>query len=99
MLTGEWRPWLALGFVGVFMSTQLIALVYPWYRRARSEPPSRWTRLATLWTRAGLLAFLSGAFLSPPDPFSQIRYLALAFPVCLLVVVGYRRLSPLQNRL
>jgi sec-independent protein translocase protein TatC len=52
---------------------------------ARQHPPSRRERLAMTWTAAGVTAFGLGAVVSPPDPFTQIRYFLGLFPVCLVL--------------
>jgi len=43
---------------------------------ARTQPADRRERLVTAYSVAVLLAFVVGAFLTPPDPFTQV----LTFP-------------------
>lgn len=67
----------------VMLSSGYGLVYYVWVRYARnnwetrSRPADRRERLVTAYSVAVLLAFVVGAFVSPPDPFAQIR----TFPV------------------
>ena len=70
----------------VMLSSGYGLVYYVWVRyvrnnwEARSQPADRRERLVTAYSVAVLLAFVVGAFISPPDPFTQVR----TFPVLFL---------------
>ncbi|NEU57899.1 hypothetical protein [Halorussus sp. MSC15.2] len=48
-----------------------------------------WSQLGHAFVDAYGVAVLLGGILSPPDPFTQIRYIAITFSVALPVVYRY----------
>ncbi|MFD1586189.1 hypothetical protein ACFR9U_04290 [Halorientalis brevis] len=66
-----------------------IGLPYYLYKRRqlspRSRPPTHRERWAATWASAGVVSFLIGALVSPPDPSTQILTWTGLFPICLLL--------------
>ena len=66
----------------IMLSSGYGLVYYVWVRylrnnwAARTQPADRRERLVTAYSVAVLLAFVVGAFLTPPDPFTQV----LTFP-------------------
>jgi cell division protein FtsW (lipid II flippase) len=80
--------WLSWGITAVFVPFG--PGLYLLYRSQIGERTASLTdreRLAGTGSITFLVAFVSGAVLSPPDPFTQLLYTALSVPVGLLV--GY----------
>ena len=71
----------------------LLGLAYYLYARRHLEgphaPPTRFDRLVRNVVAASLLTFVVGATLSPPDPFTQAYYAAVALPVLVGLAVLY----------
>jgi hypothetical protein len=101
--TGTSR-WTALGWVVAVLVTP-VGLPYYLYRMFRGDTPgpaldeaTRTDRILATWAVATLVAFFFGALVSPPDPFTQIRYwggaLLVTVPGAYVFVYrdGYRRL-------
>jgi len=81
----------------------LMLVVYVFYRSRigeRGQHADQRERAAGSYIVGFLLAFVSGALLSPPDPFSQLLWFVGALPVGLLVGYllvwqdGWRKLHP-----
>jgi len=86
---GYWAHVEATARDGSTLSTFLLLasgyglVYYVWVRyvrdnwESRSRPADRCERVVTAYSIAVLLAFVVGAFITPPDPFVQVR----TFPV------------------
>jgi len=97
---------LVWAFASVFTP---VGLPYYFYRRYRQaglgtrKGTTRSDRPLAVWASASVGAFLISAFLSPPDPFSQILYTLISFSILLpgayLIVCrgGYRRFRELLS--
>ncbi|ELZ91269.1 hypothetical protein C440_13184 [Haloferax mucosum ATCC BAA-1512] len=87
----------ALGAITAFVPIGLVAYLLVFVgRNPRQQPPTRAERGALTVLCAGTASYSVGAITLPPDPYSQGRWLIVAFagllPVSYLVVYrrGYR---------
>ncbi|ELZ98664.1 hypothetical protein [Haloferax sulfurifontis] len=83
-----------LGALVAFVPVGLVAyLLFFVSGSSRRRPPSRTERAALAVMLAGVSSYAGGAFTLPPDPFTQGRWLIVAFVALLPVsyVVVYRR--------
>ncbi|GGK56041.1 hypothetical protein GCM10009067_05670 [Haloarcula sebkhae] len=79
--------------IGMFLllSTGFGLVYYVWLRyvrndwEPRTEPADRRERVATAYSLAVLLAFVAGAFVTPPDPMMQVLALPPLFAVSFVV--------------
>jgi sec-independent protein translocase protein TatC len=75
----------------IFLSTGFGLVYYVWVRyvrndwESRMEPADRRERVVTAYSLAVLLAFVIGAFVTPPDPMTQVLALPLLFAVSFVV--------------
>jgi sec-independent protein translocase protein TatC len=76
-------------FIYLFTGFGLVHYVWVRYVRhdwePRTEPADRRERLATAYSLAGLLSFVVGAFVTPPDPMTQVMALPPLFVVSFLI--------------
>ncbi|MHC3379005.1 DUF7534 family protein [Haloarcula sp. H-GB5] len=79
--------------LGMFLllSTGFGLVYYVWLRyvrndwEPRTEPAGRRERVVTAYSLAVLLAFVAGAFVTPPDPMMQVLALPPLFAVSFVV--------------
>ncbi|NHX40123.1 MULTISPECIES: hypothetical protein [Haloarcula] len=75
----------------LLLSTGFGLVYYLWVRyvrndwESRSEPADRRERVVTAYSLAVLLAFVVGAFVTPPDPMMQVLALPPLFVVSFVV--------------
>ncbi|WP_199722443.1 hypothetical protein [Haloarcula sp. Atlit-47R] len=75
----------------LFLYTGFGLVYYVWVRyvrhdwESRSEPADRRERIVTAYSLAVLLAFILGAFVTPPDPMTQTLTLPPLFAVSFVV--------------
>jgi hypothetical protein len=98
---GSDQPFLwAMISVLLFPPLGTLYYLYRRYRRegigCRAKPPTKYDRFLAMWVITGNVAYLGGAFSSPPDVFVAIIYtyifLGILLPVMYLLVYrgGYR---------
>ena len=75
----------------MFLLTGIGLIYYAWVRyvkndwEPRTEPADRRERLVTAYSLAVLLAFVVGAFVTPPDPVTQVLSLPPLFVVSFVI--------------
>jgi len=75
----------------IFLSTGFGLVYYVWVRyvqndwESRMEPVDRRERMVTAYSLAVLLSFVTGAFVTPPDPMTQVLALSPLFAVSFVV--------------
>ena len=75
----------------IFLVTGFGLVYYVWVRyvrndwESRTQPADRRERLVTAYSLAVLLSFVVGAFVTPPDPMTQVMALPPLFVVSFVV--------------